>query len=74
MPLYKVNFENNIPSSAAEVAADDYNTLKEFATTDGQTTIKWYIVHATTEQHACEMAEKLVYQMWGHILFKDSKS
>jgi hypothetical protein len=68
MPLYKVNFDNNVAVTANEIAADDYATLKEFGTSDGYTIIKWYIVQAVNEKNAIQIAEKLVYQIWGEVL------
>jgi hypothetical protein len=74
MPLYKVNFSNNAPTSATEISGSQYHTLKEFETVDGQTNIKWYIVQALSEDNAIEIAGKLVYQIWGDILLSRKRT
>jgi hypothetical protein len=68
MPLYKVNFDRKTPISAREITTEHYDSLKEFETKDGLTIIKWYIVSADSEDQAKEIAGKLVYQIWGHLL------
>jgi hypothetical protein len=70
MPLYKVNFTDNSPSSAAEVADENFSTLKEFDVVNEQMYIKWYIVQADNQDHALDLAGRLVYQIWGDALFK----
>jgi len=69
MPLYKVDFTDNIPIVAAEISGDDFTTLKEFDVIDEHTYIKWYIVQAESHNNAVELAGKLVNQIWGDELY-----
>ncbi len=68
MPLYKVDFTDNIPCAASVVSGEQYQSLKEFGNSGDRTFINWYIVQADNEKNAREMAGKLVYQIWGDIL------
>jgi hypothetical protein len=68
MPLYKVEFENNIAVSGKVISKSLLPEPVKFSRAGDKTTIKWYVIDAETESQAIEFADRIVRQIWGDIL------